>query len=83
MSGFSGQIPTEILELSELVSLDIGLNPLKLQKPSLQYLVEALTNLKVLHLSGVNISTKVPQIMAKLCSLSSLFLRDCGLLGEL
>jgi hypothetical protein len=65
-----------------LVSLDLGWNTLKLQKPGLQHLVEALTNLEVLHLNGVNISAKVPQIMANLSSLSSLFLRDCGLQGE-
>ncbi|KAJ6303411.1 hypothetical protein OIU77_017314 [Salix suchowensis] len=58
MSLFSGQIPAEILELSKLVSIDLGLNSLKLQKPGLQHLVEALTNLEVLHLSGVDISAK-------------------------
>uniref|UniRef100_A0A6N2MN05 Disease resistance R13L4/SHOC-2-like LRR domain-containing protein n=1 Tax=Salix viminalis TaxID=40686 RepID=A0A6N2MN05_SALVM len=81
-SSFSGQIPEEILELSKLVSLDLGANSLKLQKPGLQHLVEALTNLELLHLSGVDISAKVPQIMANLSSLSSLFLRNCGLQGE-
>ncbi|KAJ6865448.1 receptor like protein 7 [Populus alba x Populus x berolinensis] len=45
-------------------------------------LVEALTNLEVLHLIGVNISAKIPQIMTNLSSLSSLSLRDCGLQGE-
>ncbi|KAJ6865417.1 hypothetical protein NC651_035858 [Populus alba x Populus x berolinensis] len=58
MSGFSGQIPAEILELSKLVSLDLGWNTLKLQKPGLQHLVEALTNLEELHLSRVEISAK-------------------------
>jgi len=82
MDGFSGQIPAEILELSDLVSLALGLNPLKLQNPGLQHLVEALTNLEVLHLSRVNISAKIPQIMTNLSSLSSLSLRDCGLQGE-
>ncbi|KAJ6865442.1 hypothetical protein NC651_035875 [Populus alba x Populus x berolinensis] len=82
MSRFSGQIPAEILDLSKLVSLDLGGNTLKLQKPGLQDLVEALTILKVLHLSEVEISSKVPQIMANLSSLSSLFLRECGLQGE-
>ncbi|KAJ6303394.1 hypothetical protein OIU77_017297 [Salix suchowensis] len=81
-SVFSGQIPAEILELSKLVSLDLGANSLKLQEPGLQHLVEALTNLEVLHLSRVDISAKVPQIMANLSSLSSLFLSDCGLQGE-
>ncbi|KAG5253467.1 receptor protein [Salix suchowensis] len=82
MSVFSGQIPAEILELSKLVSIDLRWNSLKLQKPGLQHLVEALTNLEVLHLSGVDISAKVPQIMANLSSLSSLFLSHCGLQGE-
>ncbi|KAJ6755643.1 RECEPTOR-LIKE KINASE FAMILY PROTEIN putative-RELATED [Salix purpurea] len=62
ISGFSGQIPAEILELSKLVSIDLTLNSLKLQKPGLQHLVEALTNLEVLHLSGVNISAKLPNL---------------------
>ncbi|KAJ6750416.1 hypothetical protein OIU85_000995 [Salix viminalis] len=62
MSVFSGQIPAEILELSKLVSIDLGLNSLKLQKPGLQHLVEALTNLEVLHLSGVDISAKLPNL---------------------
>ncbi|KAJ6865441.1 hypothetical protein NC651_035874 [Populus alba x Populus x berolinensis] len=82
LSGFSGQIPADILELSKLVSLDLGWNYLKLQKPGLQHLVEALTNLEVLYLNGVEISVKVPQIMANLSSLSSLYLRECGLQGE-
>ncbi|KAG5253455.1 Cf-4/9 disease resistance family protein [Salix suchowensis] len=82
LSAFSGQIPAEILELSKLVSIDLGWNSLKLHEPGLQHLVEALTNLEVLHLSGVDISAKVPQIMANLSSLSSLFLSDCGLQGE-
>ncbi|KAJ6425183.1 hypothetical protein OIU84_025872, partial [Salix udensis] len=47
-----------ILELSKLVSIDLRWNSLNLQKPGLQHLVEALTNLEVLHLSGVDISAK-------------------------
>ncbi|KAJ6750407.1 hypothetical protein OIU85_000986 [Salix viminalis] len=61
-SSFSGQIPAEILELSKLVSLDLGGNSLKLQKPGLQHLVEALTNLEVLHLGGVDISAKLSSL---------------------
>ncbi|KAJ6750409.1 hypothetical protein OIU85_000988 [Salix viminalis] len=61
-SSFTGQIPEEILELSKLVSLDLGVNYLKLQKPGLQHLVEALTNLEVLHLSRVDISAKLPNL---------------------
>ncbi|KAJ6750420.1 hypothetical protein OIU85_000999 [Salix viminalis] len=61
-SSFSGQIPAEILELSKLVSIDLRWNSLKLQKPGLQHLVEALTNLEVLHLSRVDISAKLPNL---------------------
>ena len=50
-SGFSGKILAEILQLSKLVSLSLGPNPLELHKPSLRSIVEKLTNLEelVLH----------------------------------
>ncbi|XP_059596908.1 receptor like protein 27 [Vitis vinifera] len=51
-SGFSGQIPSELLALSKLVFLDLSANPkLQLQKPGLRNLVQNLTHLKKLHLS--------------------------------
>uniref|UniRef100_A0A6N2MAX3 Pentatricopeptide repeat-containing protein n=1 Tax=Salix viminalis TaxID=40686 RepID=A0A6N2MAX3_SALVM len=42
----SGQIPARILELSGFVTLDMEVDSLKLQKPCLQHLVEALTSLE-------------------------------------
>ncbi|KAJ9686890.1 hypothetical protein PVL29_015659 [Vitis rotundifolia] len=82
-SRFSGQIPSELLVLSELVFLDLWGNPmLQLQKPGLRELVQNLTHLKTLHLSYVNISSTIPHALANLSSLTSLFLRECGLHGE-
>ena len=82
-SGFSGQIPWELLALSKLVFLDLSANPmLQLQKPGLRNLVQNLTHLKELHLSQVNISSTIPHELANLSSLTSLLLRECGLHGE-
>ena len=81
-SGFSGKIPSEILQLSKLVSLNLALNPLKLHKPGLRSIVEKLTNLEELILVEVDISSFVPSILANLSSLTTISLRDCGLHGE-
>lgn len=82
-SAFSGQITSEILELSNLVFLDLSVNyGLKLQKHGLRSIAQKLTNLKELHLSEVDISSTVPNILANLSSLTSLFLEECGLHGE-
>ncbi|KAK4567068.1 hypothetical protein RGQ29_003059 [Quercus rubra] len=56
-------------------------NPLELHKPSLRGIAEKLTNLEELVLSGVDISSPIPNILANLFSLT-IFLRDCGLHGE-
>ncbi|TXG61555.1 hypothetical protein EZV62_012918 [Acer yangbiense] len=82
-SSFSGQIPSQILELSQLEFLDLSHNKLKLHKPSLKSLVEKLTNLKVLKLIGVYISSSIPHTLANLSSLTCLSLAHCGLEGEL
>ncbi|XP_062167436.1 receptor-like protein 6 [Alnus glutinosa] len=83
ISVFSGQITSEILELSNLVSLDLSSNHgLKLQKDGLRSIAQKLTNLKELHLSEVDISSTVPNILANLSSLTSLFLEECDLHGE-
>nr|KAJ0228600.1 hypothetical protein LSAT_V11C100024040 [Lactuca sativa] len=78
-SGFSGQIPNEISQLIHLSSLDLSGNSLKLHSPSLKNLVQYLTGLKELHLSGVDISSSVPHFLANFSSLKSLKLRDCSL----
>ncbi|KAG2720843.1 hypothetical protein I3760_02G053000 [Carya illinoinensis] len=80
---FSGQIPSEILELSKLVFMDLSYNPLfKLQKSGLRVIAQNFTNLEVLHLDQVVISSNVPNILANLTSLTSLSLSDCDLHGE-
>ncbi|KAJ9560948.1 hypothetical protein OSB04_006108 [Centaurea solstitialis] len=81
-SRFSGQIPKEISQLTQLYSLDLSGNPLKLQNPSLEKLVKNLTQLKELHLSGVEISSSVPHFLANFSSLRSIFLRNCLLRNE-
>ncbi|XP_034710508.1 receptor-like protein 43 [Vitis riparia] len=80
---FSGQIPSELLALSKLVFLDLSANPmLQLQKPSLRNLVQNFAHLKKLRLSEVNISSTIPHELANLSSLTTLFLRECGLHGN-
>ncbi|KAL7218694.1 hypothetical protein ACSBR2_011877 [Camellia fascicularis] len=88
-SVFSGQIPLEISKLSKLVSIDLSFNVdstnsglLKLEKPGLRSLLQNLTNLKVLCLNDVGISSKVPDTLGNLTSLTTLILENCGLHGE-
>ncbi|RVW64438.1 Receptor like protein 42 [Vitis vinifera] len=82
-SVFSGQIPSELLALSNLVFLDLTANPmLELQKPGLRNLVQNLAHLEKLYLSEVNISSTIPHELANLSSLTTLSLRQCGLHGE-
>ncbi|XP_023768018.2 receptor-like protein 7 [Lactuca sativa] len=81
-SGFSGQIPNGILQLMQLSSLDLSGNSLKLHSPSLKNLVQNLTLLEEIHLSGVDISSSVPHFLANFSSLRSLKLRDCSLGNE-
>ncbi|KAF5468455.1 hypothetical protein F2P56_012605 [Juglans regia] len=79
----SGQIPSEILELSKLVSLDLSYNHrLKLQKSGLTVIAQNFTNLEVLNLAHVVISSNVPNIFANLTSLTSLTLYKSDLHGE-
>ncbi|XP_042752656.2 receptor-like protein 7 [Lactuca sativa] len=81
-SGFSGQIPNEISQLIQLSSLDLSGNSLKLYSPSLKNLVQNLTRLEELHLSGVDISSSVPRFLANFSSLRSIKLRSCSLQNE-
>ncbi|KAL7218707.1 hypothetical protein ACSBR2_011890 [Camellia fascicularis] len=86
---FSSQIPSEISKLSKLVSIDLSFNVdssnsgLKLEKPGLRSLLQNLTNLKVLRLNDVSISSEVPDTLANLTSLTTLILENCGLRGIL
>ncbi|KAA8524841.1 hypothetical protein F0562_011264 [Nyssa sinensis] len=82
LSSFRGQIPLEISMLTQLTSLNLSFNPLKLHKPSLGTLVQNLTRISELSLSNVSISSEVPDVLANLPSLTSIFLKNCGLHGE-
>ncbi|XP_031378621.1 receptor-like protein 6 [Punica granatum] len=88
-SVFSGQIPTEISKLTKLVTLDLGCNGtselcaglLKLRSLGLTNLVQNLSNLQVLALDNVDLSSEVPVRVANLSSLTYLSLESCGLYG--
>ncbi|XP_058211423.1 receptor-like protein 7 [Rhododendron vialii] len=89
-SFFSGQIPSEISSLSQLTFLCLSghFDPLsteyllKLEKPNLKDLVQNLTNLKVLNLNVVNVSSTVPGALSNMTSLTYLNLANCLLYGE-
>jgi Leucine-rich repeat (LRR) protein len=66
-----------------LSSLDLSSNPGGLYTGSdLRSFVQNFTSLEELLLSGVNISSVVPESLANLSSLKTLDLESCGLLGE-
>lgn len=80
----SEQIPQQIFNLTKLISLKLSnnFNTQKLHKPNFEDLVQHLTNLKVLHLSSVDISSRLPQLLANYSSLQSLHLSGCKLQGD-
>uniref|UniRef100_A0A7N2MHY2 Leucine-rich repeat-containing N-terminal plant-type domain-containing protein n=1 Tax=Quercus lobata TaxID=97700 RepID=A0A7N2MHY2_QUELO len=80
-SKFTSQIPLEVSQLSKLSTLNLSRNKLELNKPNLRSLVENLTLLEKLDLSGVSIISTVPKNLANLSALTSLGLRNCGLHG--
>lgn len=85
VSAFFGQVPYEILRLSNLSSLDLSGNydsstgewSPKLGSFGFNGLVQHLTSLEQLNLSGVDISSTLPESLVYLTSLTSLFLEDC------
>jgi Leucine-rich repeat (LRR) protein len=82
-SSFSGQIPSGVSHLSKLSSLDLSWNSGGLYTGSdLRSFVQNFTSLEELLLSGVNISSVVPESLANLSSLKTLDLEYCELLGE-
>ncbi|KAK1439731.1 hypothetical protein QVD17_05551 [Tagetes erecta] len=81
-SNFIGQIPIEISHLMQLTSLDLSGNPLKLHSPSIEYLLQNLTRLQELHLSGVDISSTIPPFLGNFSSLRSIGLDGCWLRGK-
>ncbi|KAD7117660.1 hypothetical protein E3N88_04928 [Mikania micrantha] len=81
-SSFSGHIPIEISHLMKLNLLDLSWNSLKLCGHSLESLLQNLTRLEELHLSGVDISSFIPHFLANFSSLKSIDLENCSLRGE-
>nr|TKR90487.1 hypothetical protein D5086_0000233010 [Populus alba] len=83
-SGFAGQVPSEISQLSKLVSVDLSINYFPSLEPiSFDKLVRNLTKLRDLTLGYVNMSLVAPNSLTNLSSsLSSLSLQDCGLQGK-
>lgn len=87
---FSGEVPSEVSQLSKVSTLDLSVNLdrftgetlLKMNTSTMTRLVQNLTSLQKLHLSFVNISSPVPDSMENLSSLTSLILKDCGIFGE-
>ncbi|PWA91495.1 Leucine-rich repeat-containing protein [Artemisia annua] len=92
-SGFSGQIPGELSQLTSLQSLDLsslfsyGTRSLKLETPNLTTLVQNLTRLRYLYLDNVNISSQKfdwsQGLSASLPNLEVLSLSNCQLSGPL
>ncbi|RID44231.1 hypothetical protein BRARA_I01041, partial [Brassica rapa] len=89
-SSLKGHIPREILQLTNLVSLDLSYyyySPsllLSIENPPLflRLLAQNLRNLRVLDLSSVNISSEIPHEFSYMLSLRSLHLEGCSLVGE-
>ena len=87
-SFFQGQIPSEISLLYKLSVLDLSnnynsyLQLLELKRPTLESLVQNLTNLEKLDLSVVDISSPVPNQLANISSLTALALCNCRLVGQ-
>ncbi|KAL3748711.1 hypothetical protein ACJRO7_009880 [Eucalyptus globulus] len=81
-SSFEDQIPSQVLKLTNLTSLDLsGSNELELRNPGMETLVQFLTKLEHLDLSSLNVSAPVPDAVTNLSSLTSLVLQGCNLQG--
>ncbi|XP_018472631.2 receptor-like protein 6 [Raphanus sativus] len=84
-SSLKGLIPREILQLTNLVSLDLSFcDSLSIENPPLflRLLAQNLRNLRALDMSFVNISSEIPHEFSYMRSLRYLSLRSCYLVGE-
>ncbi|XP_011014949.1 PREDICTED: receptor-like protein 12 [Populus euphratica] len=81
---FTGSIPYDFDQLTELVSLGLSSNNyVSLEPISFRKIVRNLTKLRELDLGDVNMSLVAPNSLTNLSSsFSSLFLGDCGLQGK-
>ncbi|KAL4380822.1 hypothetical protein S245_012148 [Arachis hypogaea] len=89
----SGEVPTQISHLSNLLSLDLCsyidpqfdfplINRLQLKESTLQSLIQNSTRLEQLRLNFVTISSSLPHTLTNLTSLQKLSFRNCELYGE-
>ncbi|XP_060668123.1 receptor-like protein 6 [Ziziphus jujuba] len=83
-SEFSGHIPSEISKLTNIMSFDLSdCYGLYVREAGLERLIQNMTNLRLLNLDGVDLSSSsVPQSMANLSFLTHLSLWNCYLQGE-
>ncbi|XLU55008.1 hypothetical protein S245_049656 [Arachis hypogaea] len=89
----SGEVPTQISHLSNLLSLDLRsyilppldnlmINHLQLKVSTLRSLIQNSTRLEQLRLNYVSISSSLPNTLTNLTSLQKLSFRNCELYGE-
>ncbi|XP_057754837.1 receptor-like protein 6 [Arachis stenosperma] len=89
----SGEVPTQISQLSNLLSLDLRsytlqpfpynlINHLQLKASTLTSLTQNSTRLEHLRLNFVTISSSLPHTLTNLTSLQMLSFRQCELYGE-
>ncbi|XP_049387255.1 receptor-like protein 7, partial [Solanum stenotomum] len=81
LSGFDGKIPTEISYLSNLVSLHLFGNGLQHDERAFEAMFQNLTNLEVLSLFDVNISSPIPVNISS--SLTELDISYTGISGSI
>ncbi|XP_024985144.1 receptor-like protein 7 [Cynara cardunculus var. scolymus] len=80
--GFIGQVPTDVILLGKLVSLDLSWNDLKLEHHVFYNLLQNSTTLEELLLQKINITSYLPAYL-NITSLKSLKLKSTGLQGKL
>ncbi|KAG6425889.1 hypothetical protein SASPL_110097 [Salvia splendens] len=86
--GFSGQIPSDLSNLTRLVVLDLSVDFFSsLNLPNLYRLIHAFSSLKELHLDGVNVSANGNEwgsaISSSMSNLTVLGMSGCFLRGPL
>ncbi|XP_027180582.1 receptor-like protein 33 isoform X2 [Coffea eugenioides] len=90
-AGFVGQIPRDLARMSRLVTLDLstrfpGVQPLEMENPNLQTLIQNLMELQELYLDGVNISAQGGEwcnALSFLPNLREVSLSSCYLSGPI
>lgn len=60
-SNFFGQIPSQISQLSKLVSLDLSQNDIEFEHQDFQLLLQNLTQVRILSLSNVSVFSEFPK----------------------